>query len=69
MSPEEGLRSITINAAKICGVDTRVGSLAPGKDADIAVFAGNPMEVFTKTRYTLINGEIVYSSEGSDTSF
>ncbi len=69
MSPEEGLRSITINAAKICGVDKRVGSLAPGKDADIAVFAGNPMEVFTKTRYTLINGEIVYSSEGSDTSF
>lgn len=69
MSPEEGLRSITINAAKICGVDERVGSLAPGKDADIAVFAGNPMEVFTKTRYTLINGEIVYSSEESDTSF
>ncbi|MDE5939304.1 MAG: amidohydrolase [Lachnospiraceae bacterium] len=69
MSSEEGLRSITINAAKICGVDDRVGSLAPGKDADIAVFAGNPMEVFTKTLYTLIDGEIVYSSESSDTSF
>lgn len=69
MSSEEGLRSITINAAKICGVDDRVGSLAPGKDADIAVFAGNPMEVFTKTLYTLIDGEIVYSSERSDTSF
>lgn len=69
MSPEEGLRSITINAAKICGVDHRVGSLAPGKDADIAVFTGNPMEVFTKTLYTLIDGEIVYSAEDSDTSF
>lgn len=69
MSPEEGMRSITINAAKICGVDDRVGSLSPGKDADIAVFSGNPMEVFTKTRYTLIDGEIVYSSEKSDTSF
>lgn len=69
MSPEEGLRSITINAAKICGVDDRVGSLAPGKDADIAVFTGNPMEVFTRTLYTLINGEIVYSAEDSDTSF
>lgn len=69
MSPEEGLRSITINPAKICGVDDRVGSLAPGKDADIAVFTGNPMEVFTKTLYTLIDGEIVYSSEESDTSF
>lgn len=69
MSPEEGLRSITINAAKICGVDDRVGSLTPGKDADIAVFAGNPMEVFTKTLYTLIDGEIVYSSQDSDASF
>ena len=69
MSPEEGLRSITINAAKICGVDSRVGSLVPGKDADIAVFAGNPMEVFTKTLYTLIDGEIVYSSECRDASF
>lgn len=69
MSPEEGLRSITINAAKICGADDRVGSLAPGKDADIAVFTGNPMEVAAKTRYTLIDGEIVYSLQESDTSF
>ncbi len=66
MSPEEGLRSITINAAKICGVDDRVGSLAPGKDADIAVFTQNPMEVFARTLYTLIDGEIVYSAAGRD---
>ena len=67
MSLEEGLRSITINAAKICGVDDSVGSLAPGKDADIAVFDGNPMEVFTPTRYTLIDGKIVFSADsGAD---
>ena len=69
MSPEAGIRSITINAAKICGVDERVGSLAPGKDADIAIFTGNPTEVFTRTLYTLIDGEIVYSAKESDTSF
>ena len=63
MSPEEGLRSITINAARICGVEDRVGSLAPGKDADIAVFTGNPMEVFSRTCYTIIEGEIVYQAE------
>lgn len=68
MSPEEGLRSVTINAAKICGVDNRVGSLAPGKDADIAIFLGNPMEVSTKTLYTLIDGEIVYSSRAKGAS-
>lgn len=58
----DGLRAITVNAAEICNVSNRVGSLEPGKDADIAIFDGNPMEVFTKTMYTIINGEIVYQS-------
>lgn len=60
LSVEEGLKAITINAARICRVDDRVGSLKKGKDADIAIFTGNPMEVFTKTLYTIINGEIIY---------
>ncbi|HKM33754.1 MAG TPA: amidohydrolase [Lachnospiraceae bacterium] len=60
LSMEEGLKAITINAAKICGVDHRVGSLEEGKDADIAIFDGNPMEVFTHTLYTMIDGNIVY---------
>ncbi len=57
---EEGLKAITINAAKICRVDDRVGSLEPGKDGDIAIFTGNPMETFTETLYTIIDGEVVY---------
>lgn len=57
---EEGLKAITINPAKICRVEERVGSLKVGKDADIAIFSGNPMEVFTKTLYTIIDGKIVY---------
>ena len=57
---EEGLKAITINAAKICRVDHRVGSLQAGKDADIAIFTGNPMETFTETLGTIINGEMVY---------
>lgn len=60
---EEGLKAITINAAKICRVDDQVGSLKKGKDADIAIFSGNPMEIFSKTLYTIINGEIVYDSQ------
>lgn len=58
---EEAYKCLTINPAKICGVADRVGSLEVGKDADIAVFDGNPMEVFTNTLYTLIDGKIVYS--------
>ena len=57
---EEGLRAITINPAEICNVSSRVGSIEEGKDADIAIFDGNPMEVFTHTLYTIIDGEIVY---------
>lgn len=58
---EEGLKAITINAAEICGVSRQMGSLEPGKDADIAVFTGNPMEVFTQTLYTIIDGRVVYN--------
>lgn len=63
LSMEGGLRAITIHAAQICGVADRVGSLEVGKDGDIAIFTGNPMEVFTKTLYTIIDGEIVYQEE------
>lgn len=57
---EEGLKAITIYPARICRVDRRVGSLKKGKDADIAIFSGNPLEVFTQTLYTIIDGEIIY---------
>ena len=57
---EAGLKAITINPARICRVEDRVGSLKVGKDADIAIFSGNPMEIFTKTLYTIIDGKIVY---------
>jgi imidazolonepropionase-like amidohydrolase len=61
---QEGLKSITIYPAHICGVADRMGSLEVGKDADIAIFTGNPMEVFTETLYTIIDGEIVYQRGG-----
>lgn len=60
---EEGLRAITVNAARICGVSDRMGTLEPGKDADVAIFSGNPMEVFTRTLYTIIDGRVVYEAE------
>lgn len=63
---EEGLKAITINAAKICGVSDRVGSIEKGKDADIVIFSGNPMEIFTDTIYTIINGQVVYSKDEED---
>lgn len=60
MPMKEGLKAITINAARICRVDDRVGSLKKGKDADVAIFSGNPLECMTRTLWTIINGEIIY---------
>lgn len=60
---EEGYKAITLYPAIICQVADRVGSLEVGKDADIAVFNGNPMEIFTETLYTVIDGRIVYEAE------
>lgn len=54
------LLAITHNAAKICRVDHWVGSLEVGKDADLAIFDGNPLELFTNCRYTIVNGEIAH---------
>ena len=62
MPEYEALRSITINAAMICRVSNRVGSIEIGKDADLAIFNGNPMDIFTHTIYTLVGGKIVYQA-------
>lgn len=45
MSHEEAIAAITINPAKIAGLDERIGSLETGKDADIAVFSGDPLDL------------------------
>ena len=63
MPMDAALRAITRNAAEICNAADRVGSLEVGKDADIVVFDGNPLEVFTQTYCTIIDGEVVYGCE------
>jgi len=62
MDPYDALKTITINAAKILGVDNRVGSLESGKDADIAIFNKHPFNYDAITEYTIINGKIVYQN-------
>ncbi|NNG66471.1 amidohydrolase [Caldanaerobacter subterraneus] len=62
MDEMEALKAITINPAKILGIDDRVGSIEKGKDADIVVFDGHPLEVKTKTKYVFINGKLVHKA-------
>lgn len=54
------LRAITIDAARICRADHRLGSISPGKDADFAIFDGNPLEIASNLRATIINGKIAW---------
>lgn len=57
MDEMEALKAITINAAKVANIDERVGSIKVGKDADIVIFDGNPMEIATKTKAVFIDGK------------
>ncbi len=63
MSKWGALRAITIDAARICRVDHRLGSLKEGKDADIAIFDGDPLEIASSIRYTIVNGKIAWQQE------
>jgi len=60
LSELDGFKSVTINAAKINGVEDRVGSIKEGKDADIVIWNGHPFHYMTKTDYVIINGEIAF---------
>ena len=54
------LEAITINAAKLCGIDDRVGSIEIGKDADIVIFDADPLAVYSKPKAVIIGGQRVY---------
>lgn len=60
LGKEDALRAITIDAAKICRVDNRLGSLKVGKDADIVIYKGSPLDVFSSVYATIIDGKIVW---------
>ncbi|HEY0460080.1 MAG TPA: amidohydrolase family protein [Pyrinomonadaceae bacterium] len=59
MSKSDALATITIDAAKILGLDNRLGSLAAGKDADLAMYDGDPFEYVTHCTGTIVNGNVV----------
>ena len=61
---ERALETITINPAKILGVDHRVGSLEPGKDADFIVFDGDPWDARNPVLETFIDGVKVFEYDG-----
>jgi imidazolonepropionase-like amidohydrolase len=59
LSFEQALKTITIDAARILGIEKRVGSLEVGKDGDIALYDGDPFEYTTHCVGCVIQGSLV----------
>ena len=60
MDPEAALRSVTIDAARIIGLEDRVGSLERGKDADLLILRGHPLQTRSVPEAVFIEGSLVY---------
>ena len=56
LSRKKALESMTIDAARLCGIADRVGSLEPGKDADIVIWDGEPLDFYSSPKAVFIDG-------------
>jgi imidazolonepropionase-like amidohydrolase len=61
---DTALRAVTLNPARIAGIDDRVGSLAPGKDADLVLWSGDPLDIMSRPEQAWIEGRRIYRWDG-----
>jgi len=66
---DEALRALTINPAKIFGVDNRLGSIEKGKDADLIIATGDPLDIRTEVKQLIINGRTIDMSNWWETLY
>lgn len=66
LTPREALSLITLNAARIFGLENRLGTLEAGKDGDVAIFSGHPLDTFSRCELTLIDGEVYFQHPDFD---
>jgi Amidohydrolase family len=63
MSEEDALKMVTINPAKMLHVDSKVGSIKVGKDADLVVWSDNPLSIYAKAEKTIVDGTVYFDRE------
>lgn len=66
MSREMGLRSVTLNSAIITDIDSRVGSLEPGKDADVVIWDVHPLDTMSQAGVVIIDGKVAYERKAGE---
>jgi imidazolonepropionase-like amidohydrolase len=60
LDPVIALRAVTINPARIIGCADRIGSLSPGKDADLVIWSGDPLDVMSRAERAFVDGREIY---------
>jgi imidazolonepropionase-like amidohydrolase len=60
MSETDALKTITLNGAKQLGLENRIGSIGIGKDGDLAIFDGHPLNSYARPEMTLVEGEVFF---------
>ncbi len=66
---ETALRALTINPARVAGIDARLGSIEVGKDGDLVIWSGDPLDMFSRVERALINGAEIYTDADGDPVF
>ncbi|MFZ1855867.1 MAG: amidohydrolase family protein [Chitinophagaceae bacterium] len=60
VTEEEALKMVTLNPAKMLHVDNKVGSLKVGKDGDVVLWSDNPLSIYAKSLYTIVDGTVYF---------
>ena len=60
LDPADALAMVTINPARQLRIDDRIGSLEPGKDADLVIWSGDPLSVFSIAESTFVDGRLLF---------
>ncbi len=66
---DTALAALTINPARIAGVDARLGSIEPGKDADLVLWSGDPLDVLSRAERAFMDGAEIYRYEAGEQHF
>lgn len=63
VSEEDAFKMVTLNPAKMLHVEDRVGSIKVGKDADVVLWTDNPLSIYAKSMYTIVDGIVYFDRE------